>query len=67
MLLKIPENVGEDSGECLSGFRGMFKQIPRNLNFDLSISLFFINLAKSGHFRLLYLKLIFHTIGQNFS
>ena len=30
-------------------------------------SVFFLNLAKSGHFRLLYLKLIFHTIGQNFS
>ena len=30
-------------------------------------SVFFINFGKSGHFRLLYLKLIFHTIGQNFS
>ena len=30
-------------------------------------SVFFLNLAKSGNFRLLYLKLIFHTIGQNFS
>ena len=28
---------------------------------------FFLHLAKSGHFGLLYLKLIFSTIGQNFS
>ena len=27
----------------------------------------FLNLAKCGYFRLLYLKLIFHTIDQNFS
>ena len=30
-------------------------------------SVLFLNLAKSGHFKLLYLKLIFHNIGQNIS
>ena len=37
-----------------------------NDHFNNIKSVFFLNLAKSGHFRLLYLKLIFHTIGQNF-
>ena len=39
-------------------------------NFKLRIqkdTCFFLNLTKSGHFRRLHLKLVFRTIGQNFS
>ena len=47
-----------------------FKQgywLYKNSLFGYHLCLFFSNLAKSCHLRLLYLKLIFHTIGQNFS
>ena len=34
MLLKIPGNVPEDSGECSRRFRGIFKKIPGNVPED---------------------------------
>ena len=34
MLLKIPGNVPENSGECSRKFRGMFKKIPGNVQKD---------------------------------
>ena len=34
MFEEIPGNAHEDTGECLRGFRGMLKKIPRNVSKD---------------------------------
>ena len=42
MLLKIPGNIPENSGECSRRFQGMFKKIPGNLIFDLFLEILLV-------------------------
>ena len=41
-VVKDSGNVQEDSGECSRGFRGIFKKIPRNLNFGLFLEILLV-------------------------
>ena len=53
--------------KTLGLLRKLYNLLPRPALITTYNSVLFLNLAKSGHFRLLYLKLIFHNIGQNIS
>ena len=53
--------------KTLGLLRKLYNLLPRPALITTYNSVLFLNLAKSGHFRLLYLKLIFHNIGRNIS
>ena len=73
MLKKIPENVEDDSGECLKRFQVMFKKIPGNLTLDLFCEILLIfyqilqlNCARTKEYFLrFYLLLITNLLRSN--